>query len=143
MPAFDDLAKSALTAHDISAAATQATVAQPLGRTGLVEGLSCTVVIGASDASAVAFPNGIKFHFEYTTNNGSTWRRGGQGFVASGAKRICSFPVGFLDIVPEQNADTDIDWRVVADIVAVIADADDYSFTAYLTGRQGFGAVID
>jgi len=143
MPAFDDLAKSALTTHDISAAATQATAGVALGRTGLVEGLSCTVVVGASDASAAAFPNGIKFHFEYSTNGGSTWRRAGQGFVSNGAKRIASFPIGFTDIVPEQNADADIDWRVVADIVAVIADADDYSFQAYLTGRQGFSAVID
>lgn len=149
MPAFDNAtnSKSAATTFDISAAATQATTAVNLGKQGLPEGSSCTVVI--SGGSAVAYPNGLRFHFEYTTDNGNTWHKAGSGAAnalnsAVGVvPQVVTFPIGLKDIVPDANAEADIDWRVVADITAVIASALDPIFTAYLTGRQGFHGPIN
>jgi hypothetical protein len=138
---FDALQRTALTSHDISASATASAVGIALGRTGLVEGLTCSVSVGESDVSAVAFPNPIRCYFEYTTDGGSTWRRGGAGTILNPAtKRIISFPVGFADIVPEQNTDANIQWRVTMDITAVIASADDYDFRGYLSGPTNFVA---
>jgi hypothetical protein len=147
MPAFDNSQKSAATTFDISAAATQATTAVNLGKGGLPEGASCTVAI--TGGSAVAYPNGLKFHFEYTTDNGTTWRRAGSksavalNTAAGVSPQIVTIPIGLNDIVPDANAEADIDWRVVADIVATIASALDPIFTAYLTGRQGFPGPVD
>lgn len=147
MPAFDNSNKSAATTHDISVAATQATVAVNLGKGGLPEGVSCTVVV--STGSAVAYPNGYKFHFEYTTDNGTTWRRAGSASAAAlnsavgMVAQIVTITVGLKDIVPEVNAGDDIDWRVVGDATATIASALDPIFTAYLGNRQGFPGPVD
>lgn len=147
MPAFDNNNKSAAVTHDISAAATAASTAVNLGKGALPEGVSCTVAI--TTGSAVAYPNGLKFHFEYTTDNGTTWRRAGSASAvaanaASGVPtQLVTITVGLKDLVPEANASDDIDWRVVSDITAVIASALDPVWTAYLGNRQGFPASID
>lgn len=146
MPAFDNDVKTATVIHDISANVTQASAAVNLGRVGFPEGL--TLVVHVTEASLQDFSaNGVEVYLEYTTDNGTTYRRAGGlslEATASGVPtQLKQAPVGFIDIDPEQHAEADIDFRVVSDIGAVIANADDFSWIAYLTGRMGFPSEQD
>lgn len=146
MPALDYNNKTADTTHDISAAATKSTAAVEMARAGLVKGLKCVVFI--TEASAQDFStNKARAYFEYSTDNGSTYHRAGVGEFKLGASGVLNlqrieFPVD-LDIVPEQNAEGDIQWRVTTDIGSTIANADDFNFQAYLGAGVGAKGTVD
>lgn len=133
--------------HDISLNVTQSSSAVALGRVGLPEGATLVVVVESSDTSSANFPNPVRVYFEYTTDGGTTWRRGGSVELQAGSSglpaQVRAAPVGFADIVPERHASDDIQWRVTSDIGATIASSDDFTYTAYLAGRGSAGAVID
>lgn len=149
MPAFDYINKAAAVTFDISAAITKSTAAVEMSRAGLVKGLWCVVEVGVGGATSavdlVATGVRLRFTFEYSTDNGSHYRAAGNGeakISTSGvAHHFIAFPVT-LDIVTEQNAPGDIQWRVTGDFVAVTADADDFDFAAFLTaGDPGIPAA--
>lgn len=145
MPALDYINKTAETVHDISAATLKSTAAINMGRAGLVKGLYCTVFITAVSAANLS-DGDVHAYFEYTTDNGTTWHRAGVGKFVAGSTGIAlqaiTFPVE-LDIVPEQNAPGDLDWRVTVDIGATEADADDFSFQGWLAGQTGKSGIVN
>lgn len=148
MPALDFINKTADTAHDISAAILASTVAVNMGRAGLVKNQKFIVFVTA--VSAADFTSGsvrrLRFYLEYTTDNGTTYHRAG---AAEGIIGDTGIPLQMVegacevDIVPEQNAPGDIDWRITSDITATLADADDFSFQGYLGAPAGAVGVVD
>lgn len=146
MPAFD----STLTVskvYDISAGGDQASTAVALGKQGLPEFTMLTAVV--TDASAQDCSTGVPFrvYFEYTTDNETTWRRGGAlTLKASSAGiplQVKSCPVGFLEILPVEHAAATIKWRVVVSATAVGAVTDDITVVVYLAFPTGFPAEQD
>ena len=151
MPALDYLQSTAVTTADISADANglKSTAAVNLGRSGFPQNMYCTVVV--SEASAADFTSGstrrLRFRCEYTTDNGTTWHVAGMGDGKSSSAgvplQLVTFPVGLTDIVPEQNAASDIDWRVTSDIQATLASADDFDFQGFLGYNAGQYAQVE
>ena len=148
MPALDYLQKTASVTHDISASATSSATAVNLGRSGLPTDLYCTVIVTAASAANFTTVT-LKARFEYTTDNGTTYREAGSTSMKCGPNtagvplQMRTFPIGLTDIVPEQNAAADIDWRVTMTLSATVADADDYDWEAWLSTSAGQPAVID
>lgn len=137
---FDYTVATAVTTHDISVNVEQSSAAVELARAGLVKDLACTVFITEVTAQAVGL---VTFVFEYSTDNGTTYHDAGAGeMTAPATKKQISFPIGFQDIIPEQNAAADIQWRVSSRIASVIVNADDFSWQAYL-GSSHYPSVIN
>lgn len=146
MPALDILNDAPSTIHDISANVTQSTAAVPLGR-GALSLLSSGFTVIVTEASAANFgTQQVRVFLEYSTDNGTTWHPAGVCGLASSAAgvplQVRSAPSG-VDIVPEQNVDTDIDWRATSDVGTVIASADDFTYIVFLGANTGFPADID
>lgn len=145
-PALDFINGTAETTVDVSAAATASATAVALGKSGLPNNLYCNVLV--TEASAANFQTRqLTFYFEYTTDGGTTYHRAGAGggkigIVGVGVpKQGLSFPIGLNDIVTEQNAASDIKWRVTADIGSTLSTTDDFNFQAYI-GNQAFSPVL-
>lgn len=149
MPAMDYLNKTATTTHDISASATSSATAIALGRSALPDDLYCTVQI--TDASVANFTTvTYKARFEYTTDGGTTYREAGAVSMKCGPNtsgvplQTRSFPVGYMDIDPEQHTATNIKWRVTMTLSSTVSDADDIDWIAYLSsGPLGIPALND
>lgn len=149
MPALDYLNKTASTTHDISASATSSATAVALGRSALPADLYCTVLVTAISVANFTTLT-LKARFEYTTDNGTTYRESGSVSMKCGPNtagvplQAKSFPVGHLDIDPEQHTATSIKWRVTMTLSSTVSDADDYDWEAYLShGPLGIGALND
>lgn len=147
-PVMDYSNKTADTVHDVSAAATSAAAAVAMGRPGLVSRSKFVVVV--TEASAANFDvanHSLKFHFEYSTDNATTWRRSGsvsgKCTNAGGVPKQIVEGSCAIDDVPEQNASADIQWRVVSDIGATLATTDDFQFQAYLGHGVGAAGQVD
>ncbi len=84
-------------------------------------------------------------YFEYTTDAGTTWHRGGAAeFVANATDKVplqkVQGAVGPIDISPEQEASGQIRWRVVLEWDSSVSTSDP-SFEFFLAGDQGIEAV--
>lgn len=137
MPALDYLNKTATNTHDITNSATQSATAVALGRVGLPDDLYCVVAV--TDASAANFTTRtLKARFEYTTDGGTTYYEAGACSMDCGPNttgiplQVKSFPVGFIDIDPEQKTATNIKWRVTMALSSTLSTTDTYDWVAYL-----------
>ena len=143
MPALDFINKTAETTADVSAGLTASTAAINLGKSALSKGEGVTVLV--TEASAANFnttnARSLRFYFEYTTDNGTIWRRAG---VNDGVISAAGIPIQQLwipvehDIPNENFTASDIDWRITADWEEALATTDDFNFQGYL-GNQDIG----
>lgn len=96
-------------------------------------------------ASTAADIVSMTAYFEYTTDGGTTWHRGGAcEFVANATDKVplqkVQGAIGLLDISPEAEAAGQIRWRVVLEWDSSTSTSDP-SFEFFLAGDQGIEAV--
>lgn len=147
MPALDFLNKTATVTHDITNSASASATALLLGRSALPDDLY--VVVAVTEASIANFTTRtLKAAFEYTTDNGTTYFQGGGGSMTCGPNtsgiplQMKAFPVGLLDIDPEQKTAANIKWRVTMTLSSTLSTTDTYDFVAYLhSGPIGSSAA--
>lgn len=150
MPALDYLNKTTLTLVDVSnnPGLRHPSAAVEMARAGLVKGQRFTVVVDNTNPSDANFnTRTLTFEFEYSTDNGTTYRRAG----AASAKVITDGRVPGqvvqgscdMDIVVEQNDPAHIQWRVAAVLSSNLNAANDFNFTAYLGAETGFPGIVD
>lgn len=145
MPALDFINKTVDKVADISAAASVASAQVEMSRAGLAkaEGVVVTVSVGSAANMDTDVARKLTFYFEVSKDNGTTFYRLGAG---SGVISAAGVPVQMLwfpveqDIVPENYAAANIQWRIVADWTNVLADADDFNFQGWL-GNQNIGVI--
>jgi hypothetical protein len=147
----DDTVRTAATAIDVSAGTSQTitpVTANPnrIAWPNFPRGLHLVGVVTV--ASAATDMVSMTGYFEYTTDAGTTWHRGGLvEFICGGAGVAIplqkkSGPVGPLDISPEQEAAGQVRWRVVVEWDSSVS-ASDPTIQFFLAGEQHDEAVKD
>lgn len=150
MPVLDNALKTADLEVDVSAMTSDfqlETAAVNLGRAGLSKGEKFSVVVTLASAADLSAGVPYKAVFQYTTDNGTTYHDAGVAEIKSltttdpgdgGVPLQIVEGAVEVDIIPEQNAAADIDWRIAVRATANVATTDNFNIQGYL-GGQGLG----
>jgi len=125
---------------DISVSATPAsTTPFVLGRRGLVKKARFAVIF--EDVSADTAIDPIHFYLEVSVDSGSTWHRiadiqlNGDG--AASKRGPYSVPISGIDLRDETRTVNAVQLRVTV-VMAATGGADDFTYSAYITGDAQF-----